>query len=425
MQKQKNILFLSALLSALWAVSGCETSNQDYGSSAKVVQVTKPASSSRVQQAQPAVYSPGRQSSAQVARATPVQQSSALPAPVALEDQPVASGQSSTAGTQSAAPAYSVSTAATPAVAAAVPVVSASSASAQAVPSHADTYTVLKGDTLYSIAFRYGLDFRALARVNGLQPPYNISVGQTIKLNQLQSRAPTYKVKKGDTLYSIAKAHGQSVAFLAGVNDLTPPYAVNEGQTLLLARADSGESHRSVQSEVPVAGAAAATAATTAASQSSASRTASSAAAPQQVSTTTVLTKPVIVSGKTRRVGGIDWMWPASGKVVEGFSTAEQGNKGLDIAGTRGQRVLAAADGQVVYAGNALRGYGNLVIINHANEYLSAYAHNEVLQVKEGQRVKRGQQIARMGSTDASTVKLHFEIRYRGQSVNPAGYLPE
>ena len=144
----------------------------------------------------------------------------------------------------------------------------------------------------------------------------------------------------------------------------------------------------------------------------------------KEAKVSTVASTPV-VSGKSRTVSGVSWTWPAQGKVVKQFSLAEHGNKGIDIAGTRGQQILAASDGQVVYAGNALRGYGNLIIINHANEFLSAYAHNDVLLVKEGQRVKRGQQIAKMGSTDASFVGLHFEIRYRGQSVNPIKYLPQ
>ena len=128
-----------------------------------------------------------------------------------------------------------------------------------------------------------------------------------------------------------------------------------------------------------------------------------------------------MVSGKTKTVSGVTWMWPAKGRVIHNFSNE---NKGIDIAGSRGQNVMAASAGQVVYSGNALRGYGNLIIINHNNQYLSAYAHNDMLLVKEGQKVKRGQVIAKMGSTDASQVMLHFEIRYKGNSVNPRKYLP-
>ncbi|NBO76883.1 MAG: peptidase, partial [Betaproteobacteria bacterium] len=114
--------------------------------------------------------------------------------------------------------------------------------------------------------------------------------------------------------------------------------------------------------------------------------------------------------------------WPAAGPVLQGFD--EQRNKGVDIGGKAGDAVLAAADGRVVYAGSALRGYGNLVILKHNSTFLSAYAHNQTLLVKEDQVVKRGQRIAEMGSTDAERVQLHFEIRRDGKPVDPARYLP-
>ncbi|HHQ4479513.1 TPA: peptidoglycan DD-metalloendopeptidase family protein, partial [Aeromonas veronii] len=119
------------------------------------------------------------------------------------------------------------------------------------------------------------------------------------------------------------------------------------------------------------------------------------------------------------------WHWPAKGRIVEGFSVAEQGNKGIDIAGQKGQPVYAASSGKVVYAGSALRGYGKLIILKHDDDYLSAYAHNDELRVKEGDSVKGGSVIANMGSTDAPDVRLHFEIRYRGKSINPMSYLPK
>jgi lipoprotein NlpD len=118
----------------------------------------------------------------------------------------------------------------------------------------------------------------------------------------------------------------------------------------------------------------------------------------------------------------LTWGWPATGPVLQGFD--EQRNKGLDLGGKAGDAVLAAADGRVVYAGSALRGYGNLVILKHNSTFLSAYAHNQTLLVKEDQVVKRGQKIAEMGSTDAERVQLHFEIRRDGKPVDPARYLP-
>ena len=118
------------------------------------------------------------------------------------------------------------------------------------------------------------------------------------------------------------------------------------------------------------------------------------------------------------------WLWPTKGRVIKNFSVGEQGNKGIDIAGQRGQPIVSTAGGTVVYSGNALRGYGNLVIVKHNDNYLSAYAHNDRLLVSEGQSVKPGQKIATMGSSGASSVRLHFEIRYQGKSVNPKRYLP-
>ncbi|MFS4513337.1 peptidoglycan DD-metalloendopeptidase family protein, partial [Delftia tsuruhatensis] len=118
----------------------------------------------------------------------------------------------------------------------------------------------------------------------------------------------------------------------------------------------------------------------------------------------------------------VDFIWPASGSLIAGFDEAR--NKGYDIAGKAGDPVMAAADGRVVYAGAGLRGYGNLIILKHNNTYLTAYAHNQTLLVKEDQTVRKGQKIAEMGSTDADRVKLHFEVRRQGKPVDPSRYLP-
>lgn len=320
----------------------------------------------------------------------------------------------------------------------------------QVIPSalpFGNIYQVKPGDTLYSIAFRYGRDYRDLASDNGIAAPYNITVGQNIRLtpatatvlpasqtsvtdnSQAQSSvkstvttnisnkadvAPTkdkitgdfYTVKSGDSLMSISRKSGVSYSNLIRINHLQKPYGIYTGQRIYLKSNSSSESlaDRIPQKVVPVAG-------------GNTRTTANSTAVPASVATAP--TK--VVSGKSRAVSGVSWMWPARGTVIRNFSST---NKGIDIAGSRGQNVNAAASGQVVYSGNALRGYGNLIIINHDNEYLSAYAHNDMLLVKEGQRVKKGQVIAKMGSTDASRVMLHFEIRYRGNSVNPRKYLP-
>lgn len=320
----------------------------------------------------------------------------------------------------------------------------------QVIPSalpFGNIYQVKPGDTLYSIAFRYGRDYRDLASDNGIAAPYNITVGQNIRLtpatatvlpasqtsvtdnSQAQSSVKStvttnisnkadvaqtkdkitgdfYTVKSGDSLMSISRKSGVSYSNLIRINHLQKPYGIYTGQRIYLKSNSSSESlaDRIPQKVVPVAG-------------GNTQTTANSTAVPASVATAP--TK--VVSGKSRAVSGVSWMWPARGTVIRNFSST---NKGIDIAGSRGQNVNAAASGQVVYSGNALRGYGNLIIINHDNEYLSAYAHNDMLLVKEGQRVKKGQVIAKMGSTDASRVMLHFEIRYRGNSVNPRKYLP-
>jgi lipoprotein NlpD len=131
-----------------------------------------------------------------------------------------------------------------------------------------------------------------------------------------------------------------------------------------------------------------------------------------------------IIKSKSGNLKIRKWIWPTKGRIIRKFSIGDQGNKGVDIAGRRGQSVVSSAPGTVVYSGNALRGYGNLVIIKHNDKYLSAYAHNDRLLVKEGQNVKAGQKIATMGSSGTNKVRLHFEIRYQGKPVNPKRYLP-
>jgi len=148
---------------------------------------------------------------------------------------------------------------------------------------------------------------------------------------------------------------------------------------------------------------------------------------PAGTTTTTVATAPVTAPASvvSNSAPVSNWKWPTDGKIIDNFSSAEGGNKGIDISGSRGQAIFATANGRVVYAGNALRGYGNLIIIKHNDDYLSAYAHNDTMLVREQQEVQAGQKIATMGSTGTSSVRLHFEIRYKGKSVNPLRFLPQ
>lgn len=205
------------------------------------------------------------------------------------------------------------------------------------------TYVVRKGDTLYSIAFRYGLDYKSLAQMNNIRPPYTIFVDQAIRL----------------------KGSAQ------------------------LPRKDSG----------PVA---------------SKSSSTSSPKLPSKTSKAPRVASAPVAS----------WRWPLKGDVIGRFSLTQPVNKGIDIAGGKGNAVTSAADGVVVYAGGNLRGYGQLVIVKHNDNFLSAYGNNEKLLVKEGAKVKAGKSIARVGKTAANVEMLHFEIRRDGKPVDPMKYLP-
>ena len=414
-----------ALICTSLTVMGCETTNRDYRGSGRVVDITSQPQRTAPVQSRTEVYSAGSTVTASSHNEVYTAQ--------AVTYEPQVTTVSEPSRVQVYNPAADSTAVSTTTPVTYVPAAAKTSSSSQVgvvkpyTPQNtADTYRVVKGDTLYSIAFRYGLDYRTLAKDNGIEPPYNIAVGQVIQLNMQKSAAPTYTVQKGDTLYSIAKKNGQSVDFLAGVNDLKTPYNLRVGQVLNLARTEpKGVAAASSTNAVIAVAGQSQTVTDNRARENTQAAAQTTKAASSQTANTTAQVKPVVVKGKTRTVSGVTWMWPTTGKIIEAFSLAEQGNKGIDISGSQGQRILAAADGQVVYAGNALRGYGNLIIINHANEFLSAYAHNDALLVSEGQKVVRGQQIARMGSTDAKSVRLHFEIRYRGQSVNPVGYLPK
>ena len=226
-----------------------------------------------------------------------------------------------------------------------------------------------------------------------------------------------YTVKQGDTLIRIGLETGQSWKDIARWNNLENANLIEVGQVLRVAQpmaasqavaSDTGVVTRPVTSSAlaPVAPA------------STAKPPATVASAPV-VAVAPASPTPVAAAGGEDDVA---FIWPAPGALIAGFDEAR--NKGYDIAGKAGESVLAAADGRVVYAGAGLRGYGNLVILKHNNTFLTAYAHNQTLLVKEDQSVRKGQKIAEMGSTDADRVKLHFEIRRQGKPVDPSRYLP-
>lgn len=274
---------------------------------------------------------------------------------------------------------------------------------------------VVAGDTLYSIAWESGRDYRMLAAWNGIPHPYIIKPGQRIRLRPPDgapvSRAtPDVRVvKSGDTLYRIATEAGVSTAELAAWNNISPPYRLSPGQKLRLAP-PAASAPPAVVEELPPKNAV---------TKSESGKTQSPPSAPGAHATAP--TKPVAAGHASPKGPPGRWSWPADGVLLERFGS----NKGIDIGGKKGQPIRAAADGRVVYQGSGLRGYGELIIIKHSAEFLSAYAHASKTYVKEGDVVKREQRIADMGSTGTDRVKLHFEIRFRGNPVDPLEHLPK
>ena len=282
-------------------------------------------------------------------------------------------------------------------------------------------YVVARGDTLYSIAFKHGMDYRALAERNGIGPPYTIHPGQVLRLGE--ETAGTQRIATQPSARVASTPQKTGPVFEPVENN---PPAAKTAQTS--GQQQSGEvnlpqvnlqsgSTPTTQQPVTVArpGATPPRTGEVAAIPAPASSEASTAntsniANPQPLSSA--------ASGRTRTVDGVTWQWPSDGAVISSSGS------GLDIAGNAGDPVRAAADGTVVYSGNGLIGYGELIIIKHSDNYLSAYGHNRKRLVQEGQRVRAGQQIAEMGSSGAPREELHFEIRKAGKPVDPTDYLP-
>ena len=252
--------------------------------------------------------------------------------------------------------------------------------------------TVAAGDTLYSIAWEAGRDYRELAKWNSIRPPYIVRPAQRIRLYPpsygKKSVGSSYRVVvAGDTLYSIAADVGIHYRQLAEWNNIRHPYVIRPGQRLRVIRPGK------------------------------------LATATQQRSTKSPSRAKTLPKAPPKATATGPWVWPTDGPILARF-TPNGANKGLDIGGNRGQTVRAAAAGQVVYQGSGLRGYGQLIIVKHNGEFLSAYAHCDRIYVEEGDVIKVGQKIAAMGGSGADRVKLHFEIRYRGSPVDPLKYLP-
>lgn len=271
----------------------------------------------------------------------------------------------------------------------AVVVHNAASVADQTPNAHLATHVVQKGDTLYSIALEYGLDYRELAAWNHLDDVNHIRIGETLQVAAADAGSSSAAVQA-----SAIKAEIVTTQMNAEVHTLTQPQAIklpySQAAMAQLAQAGNGMGLPAQPGIGP---------------------------------------KPVASADKASVVqqandAGLDWTWPADGRVIAGFDDAKN-SKGIDISGSRGQPVFAAAAGKVVYSGAGLHGYGKLVIIKHNASFLTAYAHNQQILVKEGQTVSRGQKIAEMGDSDANQVELHFEVRQMGKPVDPLKYLPQ
>ena len=240
----------------------------------------------------------------------------------------------------------------------------------------AQSYTVRRGDTLFSIAFRYGLDYRRLAAANAIVRPYTIFPGQRLMLREAPARsaAESLASRGSPTVAAAPKVSPEAAKGTAVKARPAPPSAKT----------------------APAPGQAAP------ASAAAVSAKAASGAAP---------------------AASASWRWPAAGRVVRRFDGTL--NKGIDIAGPRGDVVRATRAGRVVYAGTGIAGYGLMLILRHSEEYLSAYGHSDALLVKEGDAVRAGQGVARRGSSGTDSVKLHFEIRRHGRPLDPLSVLPE
>jgi lipoprotein NlpD len=278
-------------------------------------------------------------------------------------------------------------------------------------------YTVARGDTLYSIAFAGGMDVRQLAALNGIAQPYVIHPGQVLKLRPGSAAVPVNGIE------AVENAPPPTVAAASGSSASTAPPASGQPSAPVFGAV--------TQQNMTAAGVAPAPAESTAAVGTSAAPVAASSVPPVAAASgptsppATQASVPTPPAGATRNAAGITWQWPATGKVIGGFQPGSGGDgAGLNIEGNMGDPVRAAASGTVVYSGNGLIGYGELVIIKHNDTYLSAYGHNSKRLVKEGDHVSAGQEIALMGASGAPRVELHFEIRKDGKPVDPLGYLP-
>ena len=274
-----------------------------------------------------------------------------------------------------------------------------------------DTVTVQRGDTLYSISKRYNVPLRDLIEANNLTPPYTLVIGRQLRL----PTAKFHVVCKGDTLYNISKRYNVDVTTLSKLNNLQAPYTLSIGQRLAIPGSVGGSCDSYTPEPVK----------TTQKSSSfsfwkpAPKKTTSSSSTVKKTTTA----KPASPSKYRKN----KFAWPLKGTIVSKYGTIGKGrnNDGINIKATLGAAVKAADSGRVAYAGNELKGFGNLILIKHDDDWITAYAHNDRLFVKKGQRVRKGEKIAAAGSTGSvNSPQLHFEIRSGKKALNPLNYLP-
>jgi lipoprotein NlpD len=276
-----------------------------------------------------------------------------------------------------------------------------------------DSHVVKKGDTLFSVSLEYGIYYKDIATANNIAPPYPIRIGQKLDLSGFKTKTaavtnPADTGKATDDGVVVTPIKVEPVATGTATKPTTSGSAVTPilSEPKAMREAYSASAwNRAVTPQ---------TATKTADAKSTDTKSETKPIEPTEA-------KPAEV--KPTDDESLTWGWPTQGKVSAGFNEAS--NKGIDIAGNTGQAINAAAPGKVIYSGSDLRGYGKLVIIKHNKTYLSVYAHNSKIVVKEGQSIAAGQKIAEMGNTDTTSTKLHFEIRRLGKSVDPAKYLTQ
>ena len=284
-----------------------------------------------------------------------------------------------------------------------------------------DTHIVKKGDTLFALGLEYGVDYKEIASANNIAPPYAIKIGQTLDLRSFKLKPISSNNQTNNSQTSVTTEPDDNVVISAiktePTDNGTPIAAQNK--TVLPKEPTILSEPKAIRENYSLEAFNRATALKTTPLKTDTLKTDSLKTSTQTAEAKSTENKQN--DAKTSSDESINWIWPTQGKVVAGFN--ESTNKGFNINGTLGQAIQAAADGKVIYSGSDLRGYGKLVIIKHNKIFLSVYAHNSKIVVKEGQVVGGGQKIAEMGSTDSNNVKLHFEIRRLGKSVDPAKYL--